>query len=103
MKNDLKGVMLNGLWCNDPIQVREEVRQVFEKRFIAPKKLNLNLQGIDFPTLSEDENMLLIKEIKDLEIEDVINQCEGNKSPNPDGFNFFFIKQNWDILKYDVC
>lgn len=76
---------------------------MFEKRFVAPKKLNLNLQGVDFPILSEDENRILIKEIEDQKIEDAKNQCEGNKSLGPDGFNFFFIKQNWNILKYDVC
>ena len=28
--------------------------------------------------------------------------CEGSKSPGPDGFNFNFIKHNWEVLKHDV-
>ena len=29
-------------------------------------------------------------------------QCEGSKSLSPDGFNFNFIKSNWDTLKKDI-
>ena len=28
-------------------------------------------------------------------------QCEGTKSPGPDGYNFNFIKKNWELLKED--
>jgi len=35
--NELKGVDINGLWCEDPAMVREEERKVFEKRFSTPK------------------------------------------------------------------
>ena len=26
-------------------------------------------------------------------------QCEGSKSPAPDGFNFNFIKKSWEFIK----
>jgi len=29
-------------------------------------------------------------------------QCEGTKSPGPDGFNFNFIKKNWEVMKKDI-
>jgi len=28
-------------------------------------------------------------------------QCEGTKSSGPDGYNFNFIKKNWELLKED--
>jgi len=46
--------------------------------------------------------MLLMKEISDNEIEETINQCGETKSPGPDGFNFLFLKHNWEVLKNDV-
>lgn len=29
-------------------------------------------------------------------------ECEGSKSPGPDGFNFNFFKNCWDVVKEDV-
>jgi len=45
--------------------------------------------------------MELTKEIGDKEIEETINQCGETKSPGLDGFNFMFLKYNWDTLKDD--
>lgn len=36
------------------------------------------------------------------EIRDAVWDCDGNKSPGPDGYNFKFIKEFWDILQFDV-
>jgi hypothetical protein len=36
------------------------------------------------------------------EIEEVVKQSDGNKSPGPDGFNFAFVKKFWELLKGDV-
>jgi len=68
IKNELKRVDLNGSWCEDPCKVREEVRQVFVKHFSTPKYFSFNLQNIDFPTISNKENMLLTKDISNQEI-----------------------------------
>ena len=31
-----------------------------------------------------------------------MSQCGSSKCPGPDGFNFFFIKSNWEIIDKDV-
>ena len=36
------------------------------------------------------------------EIKDAVWGCGSDKSPGPDGINFKFIKQFWDIIKPDV-
>jgi len=33
---------------------------------------------------------------------EVVSQCGSSKCPGPDGFNFFFIKSNWEIIGKDV-
>ena len=97
--NELKGLVLDGTWCEDPTKVREEVRQVFQKRFSALRSFSINFRNIEFQTISDEDNMLLVEEISDKEIEETINQCGESKSPGPDGFNFFFLKHNWDTMK----
>ena len=85
---------MNGLWCEDPVKVRKEVRKVSVKCFSAPKQFSLNLQNMEFPTISEDDNRLLTKDIGDHEIKEAINKCGRTKSPGPDKFNFLFLKHN---------
>lgn len=36
------------------------------------------------------------------EVKDVIWECDGNKSPGPDGFNLKFIKECWDIVSPEI-
>jgi len=36
------------------------------------------------------------------EVKGAVWQCEGSKSPGPDGFNFTFIRNCWDFLKSDI-
>jgi hypothetical protein len=36
------------------------------------------------------------------EISEVVKECDGSKSPGPDGFNFAFVKHFWDLMKNDV-
>jgi len=65
-------------------------------------KTKIKLDNIVFPSLIDEDNRNLISNIKDLEIKEVINQCGTSKSLGPDGFNFHFIKNNWETIKNDV-
>jgi len=45
---------------------------------------------------------LIISYIKEEEIKEATNQCRSTNSHGHDGFNFHFIKNSWDIVKYDI-
>ena len=45
--------------------------------------------------------MRLIAGFSKEEIKEAVWQCEGSKSPSPNGFNFNFIKKSWNHLKAD--
>jgi hypothetical protein len=60
------------------------------------------LDGIAFPQLSEEEVGGLTATFTLEEITAVVRESDGSKSPGPDGFNFAFIKEFWDLLKVDV-
>jgi hypothetical protein len=57
---------------------------------------------VDFPTLLEAENLWLTRPFELLEIEDVVKDCDGNKSLGPDGFNFAFVKSMWSLIKGEI-
>ena len=101
-QNDLVGIRINDTWCDDPQRVKSQVKQFFKSRFEVPSECKLNLDGVSFRTISEDENALLSGIISEAEVLEVVCQCGSSKCPGSDGFNFFFIKNNWEVIGKDV-
>jgi hypothetical protein len=60
------------------------------------------LDGIDFPLLPREKVEELTAIFSMEEILEAVKNCDGSKSPGPDGFNFSFIKEFWDLMKVDV-
>jgi hypothetical protein len=60
------------------------------------------LDGVEFPVLSEEDNNFLIAPFSLEEIEEAVKASDGTKCPGPDGFNFAFIKEFWDLMKHEV-
>jgi len=60
------------------------------------------LDNIEFQSITHADNIMLIKDIEDTKIKEAINDCGSEKSPGPDGFNFSFIKENWETIKRDL-
>lgn len=59
------------------------------------------LDEVFFEKLTESENRGLIAPFSMEEIE-VVKESDGNKSLDPDGFNFAFIKEFWYLIKNEV-
>jgi len=102
LKNEVKGVEVGGQWSEEPKVVRKEAKKVFEGRFVATKDFGVQLGEVEFNSVSEEDNQNLIADISEGEIREAIWQCEGNKSPGPDGYNFNFIKKYWDVMKREI-
>ena len=60
------------------------------------------LDGVNFDTLSDGDNGLHVAPFSLLEIEAVVRDSDGGKSPGPDGYNFAFVKEFWYLIKDDV-
>jgi len=60
------------------------------------------LDNVRFNSISTEENELLVGEFSEEEIRTAVWNCDSSKSPDPDGFNFGFLKFSWDIIKADV-
>ena len=55
-----------------------------------------------FTTISEADNALLCRNISEDEVLEVVSQYGRSKCPSPDGLNFFFVKNNWEVIGKDV-
>ena len=94
------GIHINGTWCDDPHRVKSHVKR--QRRFEAPPECKLKLDDVNFKTISEDENALLCGIFTEAEVFKIVSECGSSKCPGPDKFNFFFIKNNWEILGKDI-
>ena len=101
-RNDLVGIHINDTWCDDPHLVKSQVKQFFERRFEGPPECKIKLDGVSFRKISEGEKAMLSGIFTEEEVFDVVSQCGSSKCPGSDGFNFFFIKSNWEIIGKDV-
>ena len=102
LRNEVKGVKVGGLWCEEPGTVRTEAKRLFENRFKATRDFGVRLDGVEFKTISIEDNVSLVAGFDEEEIREALWLCEGTKSPGPDGFNMNFIKKSWGFIKDEV-
>ncbi|WJX67033.1 hypothetical protein P8452_51532 [Trifolium repens] len=100
--NSIKALQVGGVWVESPEEIRQATVDFFKHHFCLPLRLRPFLDGVEFPLLSEAANLSLTLPFALEEIEVVVAESDGNKSPGPDGFNFNFVKQFWHLLKNEV-
>jgi len=66
--NSLKGVVVDGVWTVELNIVREEVRAFFSQRFLEPDPHRPTLDGITFPTISQQQNSMLVAPFSEEEV-----------------------------------
>ncbi|GJW37117.1 RNA-directed DNA polymerase, eukaryota [Tanacetum coccineum] len=98
----IKGVMVDGVWVDDPICVKEEFRSHFANRFRAPVNHHYKLNFIFPNRLSPDQVGDLERPVTKDEVKTVVWGCGKNKSPGPDGYMFEFFRNFWDIIGSDL-
>ncbi|MCH98078.1 transposon TX1 putative protein [Trifolium medium] len=101
-RNSITALKNGDIWLESPSQIREEVVSYFSRHFSASHRTRPNLDGIPFPRLSLEDQASLTVPFSLEEIEHVVKESDGNKSPGPDGFNFAFLKNCWNIVKVDI-
>ncbi|CAI8609841.1 unnamed protein product [Vicia faba] len=55
-----------------------------------------------FPKILEGSNRNLEEVFTMKEVKEVVWECDGNKCPGPDGYNFSFLHRCWNTLAGDI-
>jgi len=82
LRNEVKRVEVGGQWVEEPSTVRLEAKKLSDSRFKATKDLGVRLDKVDFKSLSNEDNLSLIKAFSMEEIRDAVWLCDGSKSPD---------------------
>ncbi|GAU21871.1 hypothetical protein TSUD_33680 [Trifolium subterraneum] len=100
--NLISALRVDNIWLDSPISIKEAVHSFFENHVSSSHIVRPHLEGVNFPTISEADNSILISSFTLEEIQEVVSASDGNKCPGPDGFNYAFLKKFWELLKGDI-
>ncbi|GJU40223.1 RNA-directed DNA polymerase, eukaryota [Tanacetum coccineum] len=101
-QSNIRGIMVNGTWVDDPVQVKREFFDHFQGRFDKP---SVNRVCIDTPfpvSLSIDQKEDMERRISKEEVKRAMWDCNDDKSPGPDDFSFRFYRHFWPVIEKDV-
>ncbi|MCI39284.1 transposon TX1 putative 149 kDa protein, partial [Trifolium medium] len=83
-------------WLVNPKWVKEEITKYFGDHFSEVMWDRPTMDGITFPSLLVEDVVQLQRPFEDVEIKDIIDSSQNNKSPGPDGFNSEFFRRCWE-------
>nr|GEV31370.1 putative ribonuclease H protein At1g65750 family [Tanacetum cinerariifolium] len=75
-KKNIRGLMVNGMWCEDPILIKAEVARHYKKLFSKDGEVRPIFCNNKVEKLSDEEARLLEKEFSDLEVWDAVRGCK---------------------------
>ncbi|GJT26969.1 RNA-directed DNA polymerase, eukaryota, reverse transcriptase zinc-binding domain protein [Tanacetum coccineum] len=91
-RNNIMGLMWNGIWSIDPSIIKQAAFRHFSTRFKEPIPNRVVFSSLLFRQLEFDDVCLLKAEFSLPEVKAAIWNCSRSKAPGPDGLNFNFIK-----------
>ncbi|XP_057793325.1 uncharacterized protein LOC131009943 [Salvia miltiorrhiza] len=102
-RNNVSGLNVDGVWIQEPSEVKRIVKDHFHSQFRKRSRACLRLPA-DFVNrkISDSAREWLDRPFSEEEIKEAVWNCDGGKSPGPDGFNFLFMKRCWDVIKGDL-
>jgi hypothetical protein len=99
-KNQLTTLKDGDQWVQGVEDVKRHVKLYFENNFSESWEHQPNLNGLQFRSLSDEDNLILMAYFD--EVREVIWSSNGNKSPGSYRFNFNFLKVCWEVIKGDI-
>ncbi|GJY85864.1 RNA-directed DNA polymerase, eukaryota [Tanacetum coccineum] len=99
---NIRGIMVDGVWNEQPNDVKREFLKHFQGRFAKPSEWRASID-MGFPkTISDDQCQDLEREVSKEEIKAAVWDCGIDKSPGLDGFSFGFYRHFWSVIELDV-
>jgi hypothetical protein len=101
-RNSIKALKVEGEWYQTPGDVRKVIVDYFKRHVEGGEWERPTLEGVHFNSIDELGKRSLIAPFLLEEIEKVVKESDGDKSPGPDGFNFAFFKHFWYLVKNKI-
>ncbi|GKU98550.1 hypothetical protein SLEP1_g11542 [Rubroshorea leprosula] len=101
-RNEMNSIQIKGAQYTKASRMKEEIASFFQNMFVEEQWKRPTLEGVNFKRIFAKENNSLTTPFTEEEIKTAVWDCESSKAPRPNGFNFKFIKSEWETIKGDV-
>lgn len=101
-KNTISTLFSNGVCVSDPAGIHKEAISYFKTLFKEEYPSRPVIEDLNFNKINPEQASFLVSPFSRTEIEEAVESCNAQKAPGPDGFNFRFIKESWEVIKEDV-
>ncbi|GKV45281.1 hypothetical protein SLEP1_g52387 [Rubroshorea leprosula] len=101
-RNEMSSIHINGVQLKEASRMKDELAGFFEEMFKEKQRVRPKLGGVCFKQISQEDNDFIIGPFSESEIKAAMWECDSSKASGPDGFNFRFIKCEWELIKDDV-
>nr|GEY04579.1 RNA-directed DNA polymerase, eukaryota [Tanacetum cinerariifolium] len=98
----VRGIMVDGIWIDDPALVKHEFLLHFRRRFNKLDATCVHIQSSFSNRLSLDQSNELESEVSNEEIKRGVWDCGTEKALGPDGYTFRFYRHFWYLIENDV-
>ena len=101
-KNAIIIIKVNGVWLIEEKEIREGVAGAFQSLFSDNMVGRAGITSLPFVSLTPGEAGSLEVSFKEEEIFIALNELNGEKAPNLDGFSLAFWQASWLFVKEDI-
>ncbi|XP_057248270.1 uncharacterized protein LOC130590237 [Beta vulgaris subsp. vulgaris] len=101
-KDMILSLEVDGSKISKPDQIKKEARNYFKKIFQEEHENRPTLDNLQFNRLSQNQANNLTAPFTKKEVDMAVASCASDKAPGPDGYNFRFVKNAWEIIKADI-
>ncbi|GKV31185.1 hypothetical protein SLEP1_g39903 [Rubroshorea leprosula] len=101
-RNEMTSIQIKGTQIVCASRMKEKIASFFEDIFKEEQWDRLKLEGVSFKQISQLENDHLVGAFSEEEIDVAVRECDSSKAPGPNGFNFDFVKNVWELIRVDV-
>ncbi|KAM0062514.1 putative Endonuclease/exonuclease/phosphatase superfamily [Helianthus debilis subsp. tardiflorus] len=93
--NRINGVFIDEVWVTNPVVIKQQFFDYFAHLFKEPMNNRPSIECPYLKLVSPNDCENLVQPFSLLEIKEAIWECDGDRAPGPDGFNFTFLKRCW--------
>ncbi|GKU98552.1 hypothetical protein SLEP1_g11544 [Rubroshorea leprosula] len=101
-RTEMNSIQIKGDQIRNANKMKEEIACYFEELYTEVEKDRPRLDRLYFKQLTGEDNDILTSPFTEEEIKIAVGECDSMKAPGPNGFNFRFVKAEWDVIKADV-
>ncbi|XP_028104780.1 uncharacterized protein LOC114303834 [Camellia sinensis] len=101
-RNLITSALVNGVEVDEPTEVKHATCHHFQNLFTEHWWFRPSVRG-DFKKIAVNQvDAILERGFSEEEVWAVVKECDGNKAPDPDGFNMMLFQKGWKFLKDDI-